>query len=84
MICRLLGMILLIYACLMFLPIVAGLCFRESPLPFVKSMACALLPGMLLYLQKPDNNNLVARDGFVIVGLGWILISLIGSLPFIF
>lgn len=26
----------------------------------------------------------MARDSFVIVGLGWILITLIGALPFVF
>ena len=84
MIMRVLGLILLSYAALMLLPILAGLCFRESPLPFIKTMAIAAVPGMLLYLNRPSNNNLVARDGFVIVGLGWILISLFGALPFVF
>ena len=81
MICRVLGLILLIYAALMFLPIVVGLCYRESPVPFLISMAAAAVPGGLLLLSKPKNSGLVARDGFVIVGLGWILISLIGALP---
>ena len=84
MICRVLGMILLIFAALMLLPLIAGLCYRETPVPFLKTMAVAAVPGCLLLLPKPEKNSLVARDGFVIVGLGWILISLIGALPFVF
>ena len=84
MIGRVLGLILLIYAALLVLPLIAGLCFRESPLPFVGTMAAAAVPGgLLLLLSKPEKGSLVARDGFVIVGLGWILISLIGALPFV-
>ena len=84
MIGRVLGLILLIYAALMLLPLIAGLCFRESPLPFLGTMAAAAVPGgLLLLLSKPEKGSLVARDGFVIVGLGWILISLIGALPFV-
>ena len=83
MICRVLGLILLIYAALMLLPILAGLCYGESPLPFLAAMAAAGVPGGMLLLSKPKTGGLVARDGFVIVGLGWILISLIGALPLV-
>ena len=84
MICRVLGLILLIYAGLMLLPLAAGLCFRESPMPFLVPMTVAAVPGALMLWQaKPKSNGMVARDGFVIVGLGWILISLIGALPFV-
>ena len=81
MICRVLGLILLIYAALMLLPVLAGLCYGETPFPFLIAMAAAAAPGALLLLARPKNDSLVARDGFVIVGLGWILISLIGALP---
>lgn len=84
MIGRVLGLILLIYSALLLLPLIAGLCFRESPLPILVTMAVAAVPGgLLLMFSKPVNNGLVARDGFVIVGLGWIMISLIGALPFV-
>ena len=83
MICRVLGWILLIYAALMLLPLVAGLCYRENVLNFVIVMGVTAALGGLLLLPKPRTNSLVARDGFVIVGLGWIGISLLGALPFV-
>lgn len=84
MILRVLGMILLIYAELLMLPLIVGLLFGESAMPFLKTMLFAAVPGALLLLPKPTSRSLVARDSFVIVGLGWILITLIGALPFVF
>lgn len=84
MIFRVLGQILLIYAELLFLPLIAGLCYGESALPFLWTILPTAALGGLLLLPKPRSRSLVARDSFVIVGLGWILISLLGALPFVF
>lgn len=83
MIARVLGWILLIYAALMLLPLAAGLWYRESVLNFIITIALTAALGGLLLIPKPRTNSLVARDGFVIVGLGWIFISLLGALPFV-
>ncbi|MBR3475176.1 MAG: TrkH family potassium uptake protein [Oscillospiraceae bacterium] len=83
MIARVLGWILLIYAGLMLLPLIAGLWYRQSVLNFIISMAVTGALGGLLLIPKPKSNSLVARDGFVIVGIGWIAISLLGALPFV-
>ena len=84
MICRVLGLILLALAGLLLLPLIAGLCFRENVMNFVLTIAISAALGGLLMIPRPLSHSLVARDGFVIVGLGWILISLIGALPFFF
>lgn len=84
MIARVLGWILLIYAALMLIPLAAGLWYRENVLNFIYTMALTAALGSLLLLPKPKTSSLVARDGFVIVGLGWIAISLLGALPFLF
>ena len=84
MICRVLGLILLALAGLLLLPLIAGLCFRENVLNFVLTIAISAALGGLLLIPRPHSRSLVARDGFVIVGLGWLLISLIGALPFYF
>ena len=84
LIARTLGLILLIYTGLMLLPAIVGLLYGESMLPFLKAMLIAAIPGALLYLSGPNSRNLVTRDGFVIVGLGWIIISAFGALPFVF
>ena len=83
MIARVLGWILLIYAALMLLPLVAGLWYGESVLNFLVTIGLTAALGGLLLFPKPRTNSLVARDGFVIVGIGWIAISLLGALPFV-
>ncbi len=83
MICRVLGLILLALAGLLLLPLIAGLCFRENVLNFALTIGLCAACGGLLMLPRPQSRNLVARDGFVIVGLGWILLSLLGALPFV-
>ena len=82
MILRVLGYILLIFAALLLLPLIASLCFRENPVPLLIPLLGSALLGFLLTLPRPRSTTLFARDGFVIVGVGWILISLIGALPF--
>ncbi len=83
MIARVLGWIFLIYAALLLLPALTALWYGESPLNFVLSSALTAGLGGLLLLPSPRTNSLVARDGFVIVGLGWIAISVLGALPYV-
>ena len=78
-----LGRLMTAIGALMALPTVCAMIYRESVLPFIIPMAAALLLGLLLSFKKPKNNRFLARDGFVSVGLSWIIISLIGCLPYI-
>ena len=45
-------------------------------------MGLMLLVGLPLALLKPSNRGMYVRDGFVLVGLCWIGLSLFGALPF--
>lgn len=38
--------------------------------------------GTVLYLQTPKNDEFYAKEGFVTIGLLWVVLSLIGALPF--
>lgn len=40
--------------------------------------------GRLLRLRKSTNSTFYAKEGFVVVALSWIVISVIGALPFVF
>ena len=84
MISRVLGLILLALAALLLLPLIAGLCFRENVNNFLLTILICGALGALLMIPRPKNRGLVARDGFVIVGLGWLLLSMLGALPFVF
>ena len=51
---------------------------------FFVTMALALvLSGLTLLIFRPKRNDLYARDGLFAVGLTWIVLSLVGALPFL-
>ena len=81
--CRVLGLLLLCLAVLMILPTIAGLWYGESVSHFLITMALTGAVGFIMTRVKPHSSVIYAKDGFVIVGLGWILMSLFGALPFV-
>ncbi len=82
MILRVLGYILLIYAALLLLPLGAALWYHEAPQPLLVPIIGSGLLGFALSRLRPRTTAIYARDGFVIVGVGWILLSLLGGLPY--
>ena len=76
---------MLVEACLLIIPAVVGLIYHEqvSVRAFLISAAAAAGAGGALSLVKPGGSNIFAREGFAIVGLSWIMLSLFGCLPFV-
>lgn len=79
------GQLLIAEGALMAIPLIASLCYGEFGMlhAFLVPMVILLLLGVLFSLKKPENNALRAQDGFVVVGLSWIVMSAFGCLPFI-
>ena len=80
------GKILQVEALLLLLPAVVALCYSEfkSVFSFVVSSLAAFAVGIIICLLfKPRNNVIYAREGLIIVALGWIAMSLFGCLPFV-
>ena len=80
------GTVLLILAILLLLPLAVALMYKESPLPFlftIMILLAASLPAVLLTKGAFDK-KIYAKEGFVGVALSWIVISLVGALPFVF
>ena len=80
-----LGRILLLEAALMLLPLAVSFIYKEAAAitAFAVTIAiAAALSLLLLIISRTKNQVIYAKDGFVIVGLAWILMSLIGALPF--
>ncbi|MBR6840154.1 MAG: TrkH family potassium uptake protein, partial [Oscillospiraceae bacterium] len=80
---NILGKVLLAEALLLLLPMIAALRYHESALPFLWTVLPLLIVGGALSAVKPKNSDLFAREGFVIVGLSWMLMSAFGALPFV-
>ncbi len=80
----LLSIVMLIEAALMALPLGVGLCYGESPLPFIYTMLILVAVALPSVIFKPKDKKIYAKEGFVCVASVWILMSFFGSLPFIF
>lgn len=85
MIIKTLGKVLQMTAILMLIPAVCSLIYRETTvaLDFVITALIFFIPGQLMALIKTRHNNIYSREGIVIAGLSWILLSLIGAVPYV-
>lgn len=67
----------------MTVPFLIALFMREDSWPWILlSISLSLGIGLLMTWKKEDRGSFYAREGYVITALGWILLSLIGALPF--
>ena len=69
-------------AVLLLLPMLVAVIYGESTTPFLAAMAALVLAG-LLFCRKPRQTALYARDGFAVVALAWVGMSLFGAIPFV-
>lgn len=80
-----LGIVLCSEAAFMLLPLVCAIVYKEAEaLDFLKSILICITFGVLFSLMKSKNKNIYPKEGFVIVALSWIVLSLFGALPFMF
>ena len=78
-----LGLVLLIEGALLLLPLAVALLYREASwIYFIATIGVCLALGGCMTLRKPQRRALFPKDGFVIAALSWIVISLVGALPF--
>jgi len=77
---------MVILSALMVPSVIVGLIYHEpfSVLQgFLITMAICLVLGLLIGNKKPAKDDFYAREGLVLVVLAWIMISIIGSLPYL-
>lgn len=79
-----LGKILKLCAALMFLPLIVSFVYKDNNYSsFLIPIVIMLSLGVLLTIKSPKKKEFYAKEGFVICGLSWIIISFFGSLPFL-
>ncbi len=83
----LVGKILVLVGLLMFIPLITAFVYVEdlmNIISYIIPMVSLLSIGAILgYVKPPKDTKMGAREGFVIVSLSWILMSLFGCLPFL-
>ena len=77
------GRLLQIESLALVLPLLVAVFYQESIFPFVVSIALTVTVGFLLS-SLPSQKHFYARDGFVAVGMIWLITGLVGALPFWF
>ena len=86
MINKIIGIMLMMFAGTLMIPIVTSLSFSDGNLQtFIVSLLVFFIIGMLLYFpnSKIKSSDIKSKEGFLIVVLFWLILSLFGSLPFI-
>ena len=81
-----LGVILSFEALFLVIPILTALCFQEWTsllATFVTAIICLAIA--FPFIRKhPENTEVFAKEGFVIVSMSWIVLSFFGCLPLFF
>ena len=84
MIIYILGKMLGVEGALLFIPAGVSLIYGEkSGISFVIVSAVLGLIYLIFGRKAPENRRIYGKEGFVIVGLAWILWSMFGALPFV-
>ncbi len=80
---HILGILLQVEGLLMALPLLVALIYHEKCWLYLGIvLAGALILGTLLRLKKTKKEKIHAKEGFVITALSWLVLSLVGAMPF--
>lgn len=84
LISQILGRVLAIEGTLMLIPMVVSIIYHESVMPFVYTLIILSVVAAILLQFRPVSRELFALEGFVVVALAWVVMSIMGALPFMF
>ena len=78
------GWLLLFEAGFFLVPLITAAVYAEREIwCFALSMMICVAAALLMFVGKPKNRVLYAREGFVIVSLSWIFLSIFGAVPLV-
>ena len=78
-----LGKVMLFLSLFLLLPCIVAVIYKEpSGIFFLATALFSAVVGILLSVKKPKDRSFYAKEGFVVVALSWILLSLVGCIPF--
>ena len=83
---KILGRILMLEGVLMLLPLIFALSYADglnTCLAFIITIGILETCGLLLQIKTRDAGEFHAKEGFVIVGLSWVTMAILGALPFV-
>ncbi len=83
---KLMGILLMIISAFMFSAIIPALYYQENLYPILMSTGITFFTGVLVAFigNKHATKNIGKREGYLIVSITWIVMSIFGALPFVF
>ena len=83
---KIIGIMLILFSLMLFIPISVSLIYNDGNLEtFLNSFLITLFFGLILYLPNiKSKSDIKTKEGFLIVVLFWFILSLFGSIPFMF
>ena len=84
MISQVLGRVVALEGMLLLIPMFVAIGYGEPFFHFVKTILIATVLALVLMQPKPRTRDFFAKEGFVTVAFSWIIMSLIGALPYVF
>jgi len=83
---RIIGFIIILFSLTMFFPYILSFIYLENTNKiFIKTFLIIFLIGLCLWFPNRNIKNIIQkREGFLIVVLLWIVLGVLGALPFIF
>lgn len=86
LIVSILGLLMALNGLFMLLGLPFAVYFQEDVFPLLVSGASTIAAGVLIwqfFRRKTKNKDLTNKDGYLIVALGWLTMSVVGTLPYI-
>lgn len=83
---HLMGLLISVNGGFMFLASLVSYLYKDGvTLPLLLAAVVTIITGLLLmFVTKTSHKEIQKRDGYVIVTLGWVFMSLVGTLPYLF
>ena len=79
-----LGKVMMVESVLMLMPTITAFIYNEkNGIYFLLCGGIGFTLGYFISCKKPKNNSFYAREGFATVALSWIVLSILGALPFV-
>lgn len=83
---NIIGKLMILLAMLMFLPLIVCIVYQEefiNYIAFLVPIVLLITIGLLFNIKQAKNRKMLAREGFVIVGVSWLIMALFGCIPYI-
>ena len=83
---RILGKIMILEGILMFLPLIVCVFYAESFINYIAFLVPSIVLivlGSIIQMLRKSNEGLYQKEGFALVALVWIIMTLFGAIPFV-